>query len=151
MNSYINRVLNERFASRNTQEVMAVKKKHIIDLALETYFKEQRSNTSEKMQGIDDTFRSYAVDQIKTFIFAGHDTTSSTICYVFHMLHQRPECFDMIRKEHDEIFGTDQAQAAGLIKNNPHLLNKLDYTLAVIKEVLRLYPPASGVREGEKG
>lgn len=30
-------------------------------------------------------------------------------------------------------------------------MNQLDYTLAIIKETLRLWPPASGVRIGQKG
>jgi len=56
-----------------------------------------------------------------------------------------------VRQEHDEVFGTDLALAPALIKSNPHSLNKLPYTLAVIKEVLRLFPPASSVRVGEEG
>jgi len=151
MNNYLNKILDERFAFKGTKDTTTVKKKHIIDLALETYFKEQGDNASGVLKGIDETFRKYAIDQIKTFVFAGHDTTSSTICYVFHLLHQHPECFEKVRQEHDEVFGTDPTQAAELLKESPHLLNKLEYTLAVIKEVLRLYPPASAVRQGEKG
>lgn len=35
-----------------------------------------------------------------------------------------------------------------LLINNPNLLNQLPYTLAVIKETMRLFPPASSMREG---
>ncbi|KAJ5709516.1 hypothetical protein N7493_009807 [Penicillium malachiteum] len=34
---------------------------------------------------------------------------------------------------------------------NPEMVNRLPYTYAVLKETLRLYPPANGMREGLPG
>jgi cytochrome P450 len=58
---------------------------------------------------------------------------------------------DRIRAEHDDVFGRDVAETYGAIVENPHLLNQLPYTVAVIREALRLFPPASGFRAGEPG
>lgn len=49
------------------------------------------------------------------------------------------------------MFGSDVTQTARRIKEDPYLINKLPYTVAIIKETLRLWPPASSVRIGEPG
>ena len=71
--------------------------------------------------------------------------------YIYHYLSSHPEILARAQAEHDTIFGTDPTAAATLLKNNPHLLNELPYTLAVIKETLRLQTPASGLRDGQPG
>ena len=85
------------------------------------------------------------------FVFAGHDTTSSTICYIFHKLSYFPEKMVRARQELDEIFGTNLDDAPKMLAENPHLMNKMEYCTAIIREVLRMYPPASSVRAGVKG
>lgn len=51
--------------------------------------------------------------------------------------------------EHDHVFGKDPAAAAQLLREDPNLLNSIPYTLAVVKEVLRLWPPTGlSPREG---
>lgn len=42
-------------------------------------------------------------------------------------------------------------QAPQAIRNDPYIVNRLEYTLAVIKEVLRLFPAASATRTGDPG
>ena len=53
MKLYVNNILEERFASRNTRG----KKKHVIDLALETYLKENNVDDTSKL---DPTFKDAA-------------------------------------------------------------------------------------------
>lgn len=53
-----------------------------------------------------------------------------------------------MRAEHDTVLGADPA--AALIAN-PRLVNRLSYALAVVKEVMRLFPPACGDRQGKAG
>lgn len=154
MDTYLSKILDERFATRDNR----VKQKHVIDLALETYLAGQQQQTNgkgapekgSKIAGLDSTFKKHAICHVKTFLFAGHDTVSGTICYAYHCLSKDPERMAKIRREHDEIFGSNPDDAEALIRSRPNLLNKLDYTLAVIKEVLRLYPPASTVRAGDE-
>ena len=56
-----------------------------------------------------------------------------------------------LRTEHDRVFGTDISRLPSLLVDNPHLLNQVPYTLAVIKETMRLFPAASSMREGSTG
>lgn len=55
-----------------------------------------------------------------------------------------------VRAEHDAVFKSVKDTAAQLRKE-PHLLNRIPYTTAVIKEAMRLFPPASAMRGGEPG
>ena len=64
------------------------------------------------------------------------------------MLSKHPEALSQVRQEHDRVFGTDTSAAADLLKANPAILNQCPYTLAVIKETLRIFPPASTSRQG---
>ncbi|KAL8828580.1 MAG: hypothetical protein Q9170_006540 [Blastenia crenularia] len=150
MNVYLDKLLEERFTTRqqNDRTKSTKRAKPIIDLALDTYLSEtQRSETGT----LPDVFKRSAIDQFKTFLFAGHDTTSSAACYIVHLLNQHPKALERVRQEYDEVFGLDTAKTAQIITDGPHLLNRLPYSMAVIKEVLRLRPPASSVREGERG
>lgn len=88
---------------------------------------------------------------LKLFLFAGHDTTSSTICWMFKLLQDNPTSLTLLRAEHDAILGSDSSQAARLLREAPQLLNKLFYTHGVVKETLRFYPLAATVRQGEPG
>jgi cytochrome P450 len=146
MNRYLGKRLDERFASRESRG----KTKHVIDLALESYLKEVKgvSGDTSHVTKLDAEFRIGAVSNMRTFVFAGHDTTSSTICYAYYYLGKNPQMLARIRKEHDDVFGTDRDAAVSRLLEDPRLMNKLEYTLAVIREVLRIQPPASTVRAG---
>lgn len=157
MDRYLGRCLDERFATRGAREQVTggKRQKHVIDLALEAYLKEVKNVSRSEKQStsttIDPTFRNAAIANIKTFVFAGHDTTSSTITYAFYYLSKTPSALSRIRAEHDSVFGSDPSTTAKRLKKDPHLLNSLPFTTAVIKEVLRIQPPASTVRIGSKG
>ena len=123
------------------------KTKSVVNLALNAYLSD---NEGKKLAtSSDDTFRQLAMSQIKLFLFSGHDTTSSSICYLFYTLSNNPTALHHVRAEHNAIFGPDLEQTASLIIQNPAILNQLPCTLAVIKETLRLYPPVSSTRAGE--
>lgn len=100
--------------------------------------------------GIDAQWINIAVNQFKMLLFAGHDTVSSTFCFVTALLHNHPAALAKCREEFDSVFGpapesfdtVDPAQSA--IESNPEILNKLVYLNACIKETLRMFGPVSG-------
>jgi len=110
-----------------------------------------KTDTSGAEKGLDPAFKTAALDHIKVFMFGGHDTTSSTICYVAYALSRHPEALKKVRQEYDEVFGPEVWQTAARIKEDPYIINKLPYTVAIVKECLRLWPPASSVRVGGPG
>lgn len=162
MKRYIGKVLDERFASKennnNNNKRKNLRKRTIIDLALDSYLSAgghveenvDSSATTHRPQVMDAEFRKGAITQIRVCLFAGHDTTSSTICYAYHLLQKHPQSLQRIRQEHEAILGP-VSQAAERIKRDPSILHELEYTLCVIKEALRLFPAASAPRKGHKG
>ena len=151
MDRYISRELEDRFIDSNKMQTpdKLERSRSIIDLALKTFLTEV--NPKGTNRGIDAAFKSFLVSQIKLFIFAGHDTTSSTICYMFYLLSCNPPILARVCAEHDSVFGSDIKQTASTMIENPQLLNQLPLTVAVIKETLRLFPPSSTTRAGEPG
>ena len=133
----------------NIEKANQDRNKTIIDLAFDIY----RDETAQgkPFATLDPVFRNFATSQIRTFLFAGHDSTSSAICYTFYLLSTNPSVRRLLVSEHNRILGPDRDRSSSNISANPHLLNQLPYTLAVVKEALRLYPPASSTRNGEPG
>lgn len=138
MDKYIDQDLDRRYKDTGKDS----RSKTIIDLALSAY------NERGEM---DANFRKYARSQMKVFIFAGHDTTSTTICYAWLLLSRNPRVLAKIRAEHDQVLGPDKEDAPSRILEDPTLCNRLPYTLAVIKETLRLFPVVSSPRKGQSG
>lgn len=120
--------------------------KSIISLALQTYLEGDDSKKSK-----NGSFRMIAISQMKQFLFAGYDTTSSTICYLFYLLSTNPSVLGRIREEHATIFSTSRVERIRKLKEEPQLLSQLTYTMAVMKETMRLFPVASSLRAGEPG
>jgi cytochrome P450 len=74
-------------------------------------------------------------DQVMTLMFAGHDTSTSTLTFMLHELARHPEVLRRLQEEQDRVLGTASPSAQQLEKEMPYLDMVLD-------EVLRLYPPA---------
>uniref|UniRef100_A0ABM5FBG2 Cholesterol 24-hydroxylase-like isoform X1 n=1 Tax=Pogona vitticeps TaxID=103695 RepID=A0ABM5FBG2_9SAUR len=75
------------------------------------------------------------LDNFVTFFFAGHESTASLLSFTIMELGRHPEIVAKLQAEVDEVIGvkTDIAYED---------LGKLEYLSQVLKEVLRLYPPA---------
>jgi cytochrome P450 len=74
-------------------------------------------------------------DQLMTLLFAGHDTSTSTITFLLYELARHPEVLRAIWAEQDEVLGGRPPSARELAGGLPRLEEALD-------ETLRLYPPA---------
>ncbi|KAK3324349.1 cytochrome P450 [Cercophora scortea] len=76
-------------------------------------------------------------DNMITFLFAGHDTTSGLLSFVLAHLIMNPDAYAKLQEEVDRVLGD------GAI--TPDHLNELHYTRACLRETLRLEPPSPGL------
>ncbi|KAF7534201.1 hypothetical protein G7054_g6409 [Neopestalotiopsis clavispora] len=94
-------------------------------------------------------------DACRGFLFAGHDTTSILMQWMFYSLHRRPSSLKALRDELNEIFGPDPSPYSVISQlSSPgggKLLTKMKYAEAIVKETLRLYPPGTTLRMSPKG
>ncbi len=74
-------------------------------------------------------------DESVTLFFAGHETTARVLSAVWFVLATEPE---VARRLHDELDAELAPEAVPTMADLP----RLPFTLQVIKETLRLYPPA---------
>jgi cytochrome P450 / NADPH-cytochrome P450 reductase len=74
------------------------------------------------------------IDNLITFLIAGHETTSGLLSFTFYYLAKDPE---VQRRAHEEV---DRVFAEGEITVND--LSKLQYITALLRESLRLNPTA---------
>jgi hypothetical protein len=157
MNKYIRQELEKTYQetkrelSTGASERKAKSIKSVTTLALDAYLAERQGTDVLQQEKLDPSFADYATYQIRVFLFAGTDTTASMMVYVYHRLAKHPDWLGKLRKEHDEVFGTDPANAAAILKENPSLLNSCKLTLAFLKETLRLHGPAGTMRSGLPG
>ena len=75
-------------------------------------------------------------DEVMTLLFAGHDTTTSTIGFMFYELAHHPDVVAALRNELDGALGGDAPDAELLMSGKLGLLEMVQ------DETLRMYPPA---------
>ncbi len=75
-------------------------------------------------------------DEVMTLLFAGHDTTTSTIAFLFYELARSSTASQTLLAEQDEVLGGSPPQARHLTGES---LPELELA---IEETLRMYPPA---------
>ncbi|EPS57598.1 hypothetical protein M569_17219, partial [Genlisea aurea] len=79
------------------------------------------------------------MDELKTFFFAGHDTTALLLTWTALLLAQNPTWQDKVRAEVNHAWGV----GGGPTPSSVDQLSKLTTLNMVINESLRLYPPAA--------
>jgi cytochrome P450 len=76
-------------------------------------------------------------DQVMTLLFAGHDTSTSTISFLLYELARHPGALAKLLDEQDRVLGDRMPTTAELM--SAEALPQLEM---VLDETLRLYPPA---------
>jgi cytochrome P450 len=76
----------------------------------------------------------HARDEAVTLFQAGHETTAHTLAWAFYLLAINPEAESLLHAELDSVLG-GRLPTADDVPNLP-------YTEMVLRETLRLYPPA---------
>ncbi|QDS68721.1 hypothetical protein FKW77_004031 [Venturia effusa] len=144
--------LDRRFANSSEQfDEAKSRRRSMLDVALDTYNSEVRGLSTSNENGkrtMDASFRQSAIDQIRTFVFAGHDTISTTVSMIFYFLSKNPVVRQKAIEELDALFGPSLELTAQKIQEDPYVLNKMPYCSGIMKESLRLFPPANTVRVG---
>jgi cytochrome P450 len=77
------------------------------------------------------------VDEVKSLILAGHETTSLALSWTFHLLLGHPEVADRLRTEVRGVLGGRHVQVDDIAR--------LPYTRQVLLESMRVYPPVPAV------
>ena len=75
--------------------------------------------------------------QINTFLIAGHETTSGLLSYTIYALLKHPDVLQKAYEEVDRVFGGDIS-----VKPSYAQVTQLVYVTQILKEALRLWPPA---------
>ncbi|XP_076376571.1 cytochrome P450 4C1 [Megalopta genalis] len=73
-------------------------------------------------------------NEVNTFMFAGHDTTATSVSWILYALGRHPEYQEKILDEYYNVAGTNELEC--------DMLNKLTWLTACIKESWRVYPVA---------
>jgi cytochrome P450/NADPH-cytochrome P450 reductase len=75
--------------------------------------------------------------QINTFLIAGHETTSGMLSCTIYALLKHPEVLKKAYEEVDRVLGPDTG-----VKPTYQQVTQLTYITQILKEALRLWPPA---------
>jgi len=73
-------------------------------------------------------------DHVRTFLFAGHETTAMTLAWAMYLIFTHPAVERRLAAEVDEVLGGRRPTADDL--------KRLPYAHKVLQETLRLYPSA---------
>ncbi|CAH0629049.1 unnamed protein product [Chrysodeixis includens] len=116
---------NLNITSLKASDEVGVKNKHaFLDLLLLSEIDGQKID--------DESVR----EEVDTFMFEGHDTTTSGIAYTLYLLSKRRDVQDKIYEELQTIFTDDFNRDPTYTE-----LNQMKYLELVLKESLRLFPP----------
>ena len=115
--------------SRQNQSTESKSDKSVIGLAVRNYLTEEA--ISKRDQQTERAFKSFLKTQTRTIMFAGHDTTSSSICYTYYLLSTNPQALENVRAELNQVF--QGKEASSLLAEKPHLIHQIPYTTAAIK------------------
>jgi cytochrome P450/NADPH-cytochrome P450 reductase len=77
------------------------------------------------------------INNMITFLIAGHETTSGLLSFAFYYLLKHPEAYKKAQQEVDEVIGRKPITVEHM--------NKVPYLNAILRETLRLKPTAPSI------
>ncbi|XP_066156623.1 cytochrome P450 4c3-like isoform X2 [Euwallacea fornicatus] len=134
IHSHVDSIIEKRLQSRKNNEQFNDKltdnnfktKKAFLDLLLDARI-DGREFTKTELR-----------DEVNTFMFEGHDTTSSALTFTILMLATHPKVQEKAFNEQKSIFAFSENIKE--VKASGAQLSQMKYLEMVIKETLRLYP-----------
>jgi cytochrome P450 len=113
-------------------EIIAYRKEHphsekmdFLDLLLATYDSHPDAKAAEHI----------IIEELKTFLIAGHETTAASLTWLFYLLSKNPVVEEKLHSEIERVMGAEAFQFD--MKD----LTNLPFVLATFQESIRLYPP----------
>uniref|UniRef100_A0A8R1DRN0 CYtochrome P450 family n=1 Tax=Caenorhabditis japonica TaxID=281687 RepID=A0A8R1DRN0_CAEJA len=126
LKTFTNKVIQERRAAFESGEVEKETSKRMMNfLDLMLTMEESNELTSEDIR-----------QEVDTFMFAGHDTTTSSTSWACWNLAHHPKIQEKVYEEMVEVYGEDPSTDVTIED-----LGKLNYLDRVLKESKRLVPP----------
>ncbi|MFD2573906.1 cytochrome P450 [Spirosoma soli] len=119
VDSFIYGVINQRRQNSTSQH----------DDLLDMFLNAEDEETGERMS--DQQLR----DECVTLFAAGHETTAVSMAWTLHLLANHPDVLTRLRAEVTSVVGDAPTPSADVFRALP-------YTMQVVQESLRLYPPA---------
>ncbi|KAF1813453.1 cytochrome P450 [Eremomyces bilateralis CBS 781.70] len=148
----LGRTVKERHRLLRDSKVVPTKKDpySILDLFLRDKLKECQEKGLPDSVELDPEFVDLAVQNLKALLIGGQGTTTSTICWAYMLLSCYPDVAQKLRDEHARVFDPSTDRTVEILRHEPYKTNKLEYTTAVLRETLRLYPVGFGIRVGNE-
>lgn len=115
--------MNEMIAQRKNASGEIEDKGDLLSMFLNTRYEDGSALSSKTI-----------MDEMITLFVAGHETTSNAMTWTFYLLAKHPEIQARLQAELDQVL-------AGRVPSY-ELLSQLEYTEMVIKEAMRILPPA---------
>ena len=125
--AFMNKMVDEIVAERRTNAEAASDKKDMLAAMMTGVDR----STGEQLDDVNIRY------QINTFLIAGHETTSGLLSCTLYALLKHPDVLKKAYEEVDRVLGPD-------INARPtyQQVTQLTYITQVLKEALRLWPPA---------
>ncbi len=125
--AFMNRMVDEIVAERRKNAEAAADKKDMLGAMMTGVDR----STGEQLDDVNIRY------QINTFLIAGHETTSGLLSCTLYALLKHPEVLRKAYEEVDRVLGPDLNA-----KPTYQQVTQLTYITQILKEALRLWPPA---------
>jgi cytochrome P450 / NADPH-cytochrome P450 reductase len=124
---FMNKMVDEIVAERRKNADAAADKKDMLGAMMTGVDR----STGEQLDDVNIRY------QINTFLIAGHETTSGLLSCTLYALLKHPDVLKKAYEEVDRVLGPDLAA-----KPTYQQVTQLTYITQILKEALRLWPPA---------